>query len=112
MHSSPSDPAALAELGRRLARIRLDLGLSQAALADESGVSLSTVTRLEAGRSTQLTNFVRVLRGLNLLDDFLAFLPAAGPSPLEQLESTRRTRRRAPRRPDGDPAGTDWSWGE
>ena len=61
------DPAALAELGRRLARQRLDRNLSQDDLAREAGVSKRTLHRMEHGHSAQMTNWIRVLRALGLL---------------------------------------------
>ena len=60
-----SDEALLRELGHRLARHRLNRNMTQAALAHEAGVSRSTVARLESGESTQLTNLLRILRGID-----------------------------------------------
>jgi len=90
-----SDEAVLAALGERLARRRLRRDLTQQQLADEAGVSRRTVVRLEAGESTQLTNLVRVLRVLGLIEDLAALAPEPGPSPLEQLRNRGRERKRA-----------------
>lgn len=109
-----SDAAALAELGRRLGVRRLDLELTQGALAREAGVSKRTVERLEAGESAQLTNLIRVLRALGLLGRLDALVPELGPGPLELLARRRGDqRRRAPRadRADAAPA-SGWSWGD
>ena len=46
-----TDEAILEEIGRRLARRRVDLGCTQADLAEQSGVAKRTVERIEAGRS-------------------------------------------------------------
>jgi len=43
-----TDDSVLAELGGRLARIRLDRNLTQAQLAEQAGVSKRTIERLEA----------------------------------------------------------------
>ena len=92
-----TDAAVLGALGERLARRRLERNLTQAQLAREAGVSLSTVGRLEAGESTQLTNLVRVLRALDLLAHFDELLPAPTPGPLEQLRGGGKPRQRASR---------------
>ena len=108
---SGSDVAVLAELGRRLAGRRLELNLTQAALAREAGVSKRTLVRLEGGESTQLTNLIRVLRSLGLLDNLDAFVPPPTPSPLEQLRLQGRPRQRASRRTSAKPA-QEWTWGD
>jgi transcriptional regulator with XRE-family HTH domain len=54
-----TDDAVLAELGTRLARIRLERNLPQGQLAKQAGVSKRTVERLEAGTvATQLSGFI------------------------------------------------------
>ena len=101
-----TDDAVISELGRRLAERRLSLNLSQSALAHEAGVSRSTVSRLEAGESTQLTNFVRLLRALGLLAELDGIAPPAD-SPLAALRTTEGRRRASPRRTD-----EPWTWGD
>ena len=103
-----NDTAVLNELGERMAHRRIQLGLTQTALSEQAGVSRSTVDRLERGHSVQLTNLVRVLRELKLLDNVDVLLPAATPTPMELLERDGK-RRRAPRRRD---TGGKWTWGE
>lgn len=104
-----TDPAVLAELGRRLAARRLERNLTQAELAAEAGISKRTLLRLESGDSTQLTNLVRVLRALELESALEALVPAAGVRPLEQLRSQGKRRKRASRRGTraGSGAGSD-----
>lgn len=103
-----NDDAVLAELGQRIAQRRIQEGLTQAALAEQAGVSRSTVDRLERGHSVQLNNLVRVLRELKLLDRLDVLLPPATPTPMELLEREGR-RQRAPRRKEGD---KKWTWGD
>lgn len=109
-----TDSAVLAELGRRLARRRLDRNLTQAQLAERAGISPRTVVRLEAGESTQLTNLIRVLRALDLLDALDALIPPPLPSPIEQLRAKGRARKRASRRADkgAAPDRREWTWGD
>lgn len=108
------DPAALAELGLRLARLRLDRNLSQDDLAREAGVSKRTLHRMEHGHSAQMTNWVRVLRALGALGNLEQFLPAPAPSPMQQLKLQGRLRRRAssvaPAQQQPKPG--PWRWGD
>ncbi|MDN5864597.1 MAG: helix-turn-helix domain-containing protein [Gammaproteobacteria bacterium] len=104
----------LEELGKRLARRRLDLELTQAAAAEQAGVSKRTVERMEAGSTVQLSSFIRILRALDLLAQLDTLLPEPGPRPLDLLKLKGKIRQRAPS-PDHvvDKNGeTEWHWGE
>ena len=91
-----SDQALMTELGRRLARCRLNMAATQAALAFEAGVSKRTLERIEAGESVQFVSLLRVLRALRLLENLETLAPAGGPTPMELLRMQGRQRRRAP----------------
>ncbi len=109
-----SDEAILRELGARLAAARLARNLTQAALAQEAGVSKRTIERLESGEvASRLSALVRVGRVLRLIDRLDAFIPVATPGPVEQLKLAGRKRKRAskPRRP-GQPKTRKWTWGD
>jgi transcriptional regulator with XRE-family HTH domain len=110
--SQMTDQAILQELGERVARARIDLNLTQAALAEQSGVSKRTVERLESGEAaTQLSGFLRVCRTLGLLERFEALLPEPLPSPMAQLKQQGRRRQRA----SGLKAAATtrkWTWAE
>ena len=108
------DASVLAEIGRRLAQERLNRNWSQARLAKEAGISLSTLKRLEAGGSTQMSALIRVLRALGLLDNLDALLPQIGQSPLDAWAMRGKPRRRASPQRSSPPAPTKepWQWGE
>lgn len=82
----------LERLGADLAERRLELDWTQADLARRAGVSVATVRRLEAGESSQLANWLRVLTALGLVDLLAALEP--GPDPFAEL----RDQRGAPKR--------------
>jgi|SRR6266851_1291156 transcriptional regulator with XRE-family HTH domain len=109
-----TDEAILRELGGRLAAARLARNLTQAALAEEAGVSKRTVERLESGEvAARLSGLVRVCRALGLVDRLDALVPPAAPSPVEQLRLAGRQRKRAAgRRQQGTRAPRKWTWGD
>jgi transcriptional regulator with XRE-family HTH domain len=90
-----TDEAVLAELGARLERTRLERNLSQRELAEEAGVERKAVQRIEAGEPVKLASFIRVLRGLDLLDALDQLVPKPLPSPIELLKLHGKRRRRA-----------------
>ncbi|MBJ7348276.1 MAG: helix-turn-helix domain-containing protein [Thermoleophilaceae bacterium] len=107
-----TDSAILAELGRRLARARLDRNLSQQHLAHEAGVSKDTVERMEAGGATRLPSLIRVLRVLGLLDQLNVLVPEPLPSPLEQVKLHGKQRQRARRSNTDQERKKTWVWGD
>jgi transcriptional regulator with XRE-family HTH domain len=112
-----SDEAVLAALGERLARLRLDRGLTQARLAEEAGVAKRTVERMEAGHSVQMVTLVRLCRVLGLMDGLDRLVPAPGPTPLALLrkEAGGKGRQRASGRRAArgrQPGGGGWTWGD
>ncbi len=108
-----SDQSALAEVGRRLGKRRLELGMTQAELAEHAGVSKRTVERLEHGDSTQLTNYVRILRSLELLDVWVGMHPEPGTRPMDLLREQQRSPKRARRSAAHKAADNEpWKWGD
>jgi transcriptional regulator with XRE-family HTH domain len=108
-----TDEALLTAIGERLARLRLSRDLTQQQLAEQAGVGLRTVQRLESGlAATQLSGFVRVCRALGLLDRLEIFLPETVPSPMAQLQQQGRTRQRATGKKMAPAKPKKWTWGE
>lgn len=108
-----SDELILKETGERLARTRLEQNLTQASLAKTAGISKRTLERLESGAaSTQLTTFIRVCRGLGLLQRFDTFIPKPLASPVEQVKLHGRKRKRASGTRVEKTFSKKWTWGE
>jgi transcriptional regulator with XRE-family HTH domain len=114
--STLTDEAVLAELGQRLAQQRLLRNWQQHELANEAGLSLRTLSRIEAGEPSQTINLLRVLRALGLLDNLEALVPPPLPSPMQQLQLQGRQRKRASRRSRQAPHTAEpnaaWQWGD
>jgi len=116
--SELTDAAVLHEFGDRLKRRRIDAGLTQARLAEEAGISKSTVERLEAGHSVDFAMLLRVLRVLKFLEALDQLVPDLPQSPLILLKSRGRVRKRAvhTRQPQNSAAppkqASPWRWRE
>jgi transcriptional regulator with XRE-family HTH domain len=112
-----TDDAVLEELGRRLARQRLERNWTQAQMAAEAGLGQATVQRAERGESVQMTSMVKLLRTLGLLGALDAAVPESIVLPIAQLEREQRhARRRASGRGRGraadEPGERPWTWGD
>jgi len=108
-----TDESIVKELGERLGSIRLGRNLTQAALAEQTGLSKRTVERLESGAvATQLSGFLRVCRTLGLLERFDSLIPEATTSPMEQLRQQGRKRQRASGRKEAERKQKQWTWGD
>jgi transcriptional regulator with XRE-family HTH domain len=113
-----TDMTVLREIGRRLEGRRIDAGLTQAQLAEESGISKRTVERIEAGHGADFVMLLRVLRALKLLEALDLLVPDVPPSPLMLLKSRGRARKRvrhSRKPPEGAEASrraAPWKWRE
>lgn len=112
IESHLADEQLLKVIGERLARLRLAKNLTQEQLAEQAGLGLRTVQRLELGAAaTQLSGFIRVCRVLGLVERWETFLPDAAPSPMAQLQAQGKKRQRASSRKRA-PETKPWSWGK
>ena len=112
-----TDDAVLAELGARLAARRLELQLTQAAVAEQAGIAKRTLERMEAGLTSQLATLVRVLRVLDAASGLDSLIPASTPRPMDLLKQQGKTRQRASGRRATEaaakpPAAKPWHWNE
>jgi transcriptional regulator with XRE-family HTH domain len=111
--SKMTDEALLARIGQRLASLRLARNLTQQQLAEQAGLGLRTVQRLELGATaTQLSGFLRVCRVLGLVENFEMLLPEPTASPMARLKQQGRTRRRASGTKTATGKSKTWTWGE
>ncbi|MCL7488844.1 MAG: helix-turn-helix domain-containing protein [Desulfobulbaceae bacterium] len=107
-----TDDAILAEIGKRIARYRIDSQITQADLAQQAGVSKRTVERVEAGASAQFATIIRILRVLDLMQGLENLVPEPVPRPMELLKQKGKVRQRASSSRHPDKAPKKWSWGE
>ena len=111
--SSLTDEALFKLIGERLARLRLAKNLTQQQLAEQAGLGLRTVQRLEQGAAaTQLSGFMRVCRVLGLVERFETLVPEETASPMAQLKQQGRKRRRATGKQAAAGKPKKWTWGE
>ena len=100
-----------ATLCAQVESIRLSRNMTQQQLAEEAGVSLRTIGRLEKGQGVSLDTFIRVLVALRLQQNLEGLLPDPTVRPIERVGPRAVERRRA--RPTGPAQPSKaWSWGD
>jgi len=88
-------PSEISEiLGERLKTQRLLLNLTQATLAERSGIGISTVARIESGQGGTLDNTIRLAMALGMVNHF-AELFDMGPTNIEEVIAKQNPRLRA-----------------
>lgn len=97
-----SDTAISERISARLKEIRLKQNMSRQELADRSGVSVSSVSRMEEGEIRSFDSFLRILRILGQLDVLLPLVRENEPSPADYYRMMQANkpggRKRASRR--------------
>lgn len=93
----------LSELGRRLARVRKQQGYTQIRLAEEAGLGVATLRRIEAGQDSQMESWLKLLKALRMLAAIDAMLPEQFTSPLAEVRAGARKRGRS-----SSPSGIVW----
>ena len=100
-----------AALCKRLVSIRLSRNITQEQLANEAGVSLRTIGRLEKGQGVSMDTFIRVMTALRIQQNLEALLPDPTVRPIERIGIDTGERKRA--RPTKSKTDLqNWSWGE
>ena len=80
IHYGMPDSSILKILGGNLKQMRLNARISQSQLAEQAGLSRSTITMLETGKGGTLSSLVttlRCLQKLNVLDSFATSAPVS-----------------------------------
>ena len=110
-HEDLTSRALRIEMGRRLAKLRLARNVTQRALAEDAGVGLRTLRRIEAGQPSGLDSLLRVAIALDLGESLLSAVPSREVRPIERVDSGGRERQRARPREGASPDGP-WSWAD
>ena len=69
-----TEPEIRAELGARLADLRIEKNLSQLDLAQKAGIGTATLQRFEQGQGATLSTLIQLMMALGRIDDLNALL--------------------------------------
>ena len=95
---------------KRIKDIRLTRNITQARLAEEAGVALRTIKRLEKGEGVTFNTFIRVLIALKIQQNLEGLLPDPSVRPMDRINLSGSERKRASlSQPQSEKV--PWSWG-
>ena len=87
MIATKSCRTRIAELGKKLKTYRIMKELSQQDLANKTGVSLRSISRLEQGESVQLETLFKIMTALGLGENIELLVPDQTKRPSFYLEN-------------------------
>jgi transcriptional regulator with XRE-family HTH domain len=88
------DKSILKELGERLARIRKQQGYSQDRLAEEAGLGVATLRRIEDGQDSQMGSWLKLLKALQMTAAIEQLLPENFKSPMAEVKDQQKRRKK------------------
>lgn len=84
------DKSILKELGARLARVRKQQGYSQDRLAEEAGLGVATLRRIEDGQDSQLGSWLKLLKALQMTSAIDQLVPENFKSPMAEVKNRQK----------------------
>ena len=107
--SNENEKNILAELGQRIKQNRILLNITQVELAEKCGISPSTETRIENGEDSKMSNYIKILSGLNMLSNLDILIPEVQPD-FKAIYEQKTSRKRA--KLSDKKTTSNWTWNE
>lgn len=98
------------KLGERLKQYRIHYPLTQIELAEKSGVSVRSISRFENGEDISLSNYLKLLRAMDLDGRMVEMIPDQNKRPSYYLENEPKRKRASAKREKGE--STPFIWGD
>ena len=111
MNERKSCQECIRDIGQRIKIYRIMREISQQDLADMTGVSKRSISRLEQGETVQVDTLFKVLLALNLGDNIEVLVPDQTIRPSYYLKKSENGPKRVRRRIEKDEKST-FKWGD
>lgn len=95
---SLTDTLIQQNIGKKIKALRLQQNITQANLAEDAQVSLSSVKKIEKGQIGLFDNLIRILRVLGKLDSLQQLVEEEEMSPNEYYEFVNTTKKKSRQR--------------
>jgi transcriptional regulator with XRE-family HTH domain len=100
--------AIIKEFGRRIKDERLSQNIKRESLSEQTGVSISTIDRIEKGEDVKFSNIIRILQGLGLVENLNLIIKEYHVD-LKKMFDNQTQRKRARSKKNQE---NEWIWGE
>ncbi len=104
-----SEQVVLKELGTRIKQYRISKNITQSELAEKCGISSSTEVRIENGIDAKISNYVKILNVLGLLQNLDVLIPEVQED-FKAIYEKRPARQRVKNTKSG--SNSNWVWEE
>ncbi len=98
------------ELGQRMQDTRIAMNLTQAQMAERSGVALRTVVRIESGESVKVESVLNILRVLGMLGNLNEMIQEQVLAPTELIDIGKKRKRVTAAKKEQEKS--TWVWGD
>ena len=105
-----SDTAIINQIGYFIKHTRTEKNITQAQLADTSGLNRWTLSQIENGESITLSSLIQILRALNCLYVLNTFEVSEEISPLEYAKLKKRAKERVRNKTNSQDNEEDLGW--
>ncbi len=106
---SRSSKMIIQMMSERVKAYRIEYPMTQKDLAQKTGVSLRSIQNFERGSDIQFSNFIKILKGLDLADNLLMLVPDVSKKPSMHLQSYKKKLRV---RKIAEEDNTKFKWGD
>lgn len=99
----------LKEIGNRIKETRIAMSIKQRELAEMSGISYSTMQRIESGGNVSIEQLLNVLRSLSLVENIDYLIPEQEIFPSMIVNNVKKKKRVYNK---GNKKEIEWKWGD
>lgn len=106
-----NNAAILKELGARIKRGRIDMGISQEDFAGKAGISVRTLSLAENGGDLRTGSLLRILRVMGYLENLDTLIPELEFNPEDYLALGKKRQRVSGKTKERE-RKRGWKWGD
>lgn len=110
LYGTENNETIMKELGKRMQGVRISMNIKQSEMAEESGVSLRTICRMEQGESVSVESVLNVLRVLKVLPNLDLLIQEQTLMPTEIVDYGKKRQRVSSKKAKRETM--NWTWGD